>query len=120
MHPDDRDPMAERRRNSAAHYDAVDDAIAAQPKAPTYIATTSRLEDADGVGARTVIRYDDGHDTTITVAAQGLGRVRLEVASAGDTAAAEFDLHVAQVLDRVLRDVAGMTLDKAAPITGSR
>lgn len=111
---DQPDPMAERRRNSAGHYAGVDAAIAARPAQPTHIA---RVEPIEG-GSR--IAIDDGLGTTIDLLVEEPGRITLVVNDGPYGAAAVISLSAAHVLDAVLRDVAGMTPDKAAPITGSR
>jgi len=110
--PEEVDPLAERRRNSAAHHAAIEDAMAAIPAPPSHTLRTEPTEDGY------VIRYDDGYDTAIRVDTPRVGRLRIEVASLGDTVSVELPLGAAQVLDSVLRHVAG--LDVAAPITGHR
>ena len=117
LYADDVDPMAERRRNSRKFYDGVDAAIAARPKAPSYITTYTGDNDT-GI----TLEHDDGHGTTIAVAmgrdADNLGRLLLTVTSLGDTVSVE--LPAANGLVESIRRVMGMTPDKAAPITGSR
>lgn len=113
--PDEQpDPMRERRRNSRKFYAGVDAAIAARPKAPSYI---TRSEGSDEAGY--TITHDDGLGTVIRVEkSDTVGMFVLELTTAGDTARVELGLGVANVLDVVIRNVAGLGV--AAPITGSR
>lgn len=105
------DPMAERRRNSRAFYDAVDDAIAGKGKAPTYIVRAEG--DAE---AGYTITLDDGYGTVVKVEPSEGGHGRtLEVTSLGDTV--RVDLRGS--LDRILGGILAGA-ERVAPITGSR
>lgn len=112
---EERDPMAERRRNSAGFYAGVDAAIAARPAQPSYITSTEGDDEAgytitldDGLG--TVIKVEPGED--------GIGRV-LEVTSLGDTVRVDLKGSLDHVLYQVLRRVLGVDT-RVAPIVGSR
>lgn len=108
------DQMAERRRASAAFYDSVAAATAAQPKAPTHITRTGVI---DGGLSVTV---DDGNGTAIAVTAPAPGRVAIGILVDGRTLVAEVPAFAATAIINALGAVAGITLDNAAPITGSR
>lgn len=111
--PSQPDPMAERRRNSSGFYDDVDAAIAARATDPTH--TTHTEQDDTGY----TITHDDGYGTTIRVdPGERVGRIRLEVASLGDTVDIEIPVGVADVLVSVLRTIGNM--DVVAPIGGHR
>lgn len=109
------DPMAERRRNSTGHYDAVDAAIAARPKSPTHI---TRVEPIEG-GQR--ITVDDGVDSLVEVTVLEPGRISIAVGDTGVIAGrVDLDLFAVGVLDKIIRDLASIGAGHEAPITGSR
>lgn len=113
----DHDPMRDRRRNSAKFYDDVDAAVAARPKEPSHITTVTPLEEPDeGI----VIAVDDHDGTRITITVPEAGRLSLTVATDTEDATVVLPLFAVGVLDGILRDLAGLTVEQAAPITGSR
>lgn len=114
--PSQPDPMAERRRRSTGHYDAVDAIIDARPKAPTHVTTVTPLDDDDtGIA----IAIDDGNDTTIVLRVPTPGRLSISLnTNDTDNVYVELSLHAAGVLTDTLRKLTGR--ETVAPITGHR
>lgn len=110
---DDRDPVAERRRNSAGFHDAVAATIAEKPKAPTHITRTQ--VDGDGLA----VTVDDGKGTTVAVSTPQPGRLALGVMVDGRALTVEVPLGTATAIVEAIRAVAGLDA-AAAPIVGHR
>lgn len=107
------DPMAERRRRSTGHYDAVDAIIDAKPKAPTHVTTVTPLDD-DGL----LISVDDGNGTTIAIRVPTAGRLSIGLGTDDSASVVEVGLHTAGILTDTLRTLTGR--GTAAPIVGHR
>jgi len=112
--PSQPDPIADRRRNSTPHHDAIDADLAARPKAPTHITRTRAIP----YGFEVTI--DDGHGTAIAITAPEPGRIAIGIGTDDRTLVVEFGSFTANVLDNVLRAVAGIGPGTEAPIVGSR
>lgn len=117
------DPIAGRRTDSADHYDAVDTALAAQPKAPSGITRVIPLGELpaspyadDATGVR--ITIDDEHGTRIDLIVDRPGRLTLLIADDTEAASATLPLFAVGVLADTLRRLTGR--DTVSPIVGHR
>ena len=103
------DMPPDRVRNSAPFHVAVSDTI--PDRGPSNTTRCDRLSDG---GIRCVT--DDGHDTTVEVAPDGVGRALIRLTVDGVEVTAALPLGTLSVIERAMRDLTGS--DIVAPIVG--